>query len=83
MAREVVDERYVDINSFLFGRYELAFTIYKETTLNLYDIEITNSFNNYVCSINEFCSHEAALKHIDKFVNTITENDDNMFVDLI
>lgn len=83
MAKEVVDERCVDISSFLFGRYELGFTIYKETTMNLYDIEITNSFNNYICSINEFYSKEEALKHIDKFINAVIENDDNMFVDLI
>lgn len=83
MTREIVDERYAESHSYLFGDYDLTFTIYKETALNLYDIEIINSLNNNVCKINEFCSQEKALKYIEKFANTVMENDSNVFMDLI
>lgn len=83
MAREMVDERYLDANSYLFGNYELTFTIYKETSINLYEVEIVNSLSNNICTVSELYSQEEALKYIEKFANAVTENDSNVFVDLI
>lgn len=83
MAREMIDERYLDANSYLFGNYELTFTIYKENTTNLYEIEIENSLSNNICTISELYSQEEALKYIEKFANAVEENDSNTFVDLI
>lgn len=83
MAREMIDERCIDMRSYLFGNYELTFTIYKETVMNLYEIEITNSLSSNVCPIIELYSKEEALKYIEKFANTVEENDSNTFIDLI
>ena len=83
MAREMIDERYLDANSYLFGNYELTFTIYKETATNLYEVEIVNSLSNNICTVSELYSREEALKYIEKFANVVTENDSNVFVDLI
>lgn len=83
MAKEMIDERYLDANSYLFGHYELKFTVYKETSINLYEVEIVNSLSNNICTVSELYSQEEALKYIEKFANTVTENDSNVFVDLI
>lgn len=83
MTREMIDERYLDANSYLFGNYELTFTIYKETSINLYEVEIANSLSNNICIVSELYSQEEALKYIEKFANAVTENDSNVFVDLI
>lgn len=69
-------EDYVDSSSFIFGTYIIKFEVHKDEKSDSYYIEIGNTENGKVRTIEDIPSYEEAIEKAKQIKTKIVESDE-------